>query len=134
MDKSTLIGRHIHPKERQKPMNLSPLQGSTRNTTRDLDLNHNSDEKLQILLNQGQGAISISQRSMTKTTASVTRKNLRIKISLLVPKKYAPQAVEQIHKWDRALIYRPYCSPRGPPGSEREAPAGITGKLCHKYE
>ncbi len=122
MDKSTLIGRHILPYGRQKPTNLSPLQGSTRITTRELVLAHEYAQGILRILIQGQGAISISRRSRMKTKAPVTRKNLRIKISHRIAMELVTQRVEPLSKWDGTFVYRPYCYSRGLQEQERGPP------------
>lgn len=104
MDKSTLIGRHILPNGRQKPTNLSHLQGSTRITTRELVLDHEHAQRILRILIQGQGAISISRRSRMKTKASVSRKNLRIKISHRIAMELVSQRVKPLSKWDKAFV------------------------------
>ena len=124
MDKAALIGRHILPNGRQKPTNLSPLQGSTRITTRELVIDHEHAKRIPRILIRGQGAISISRRSRIKTRASVSRKNLRIKISHRIAMELVSQRVEPLSRWDGAFAYRSYCYPRGPPGNRAWAARG----------
>ena len=116
MDKSALIGRHILPDVRQKPTNLSPLQGSTRITTRELVLNHEHAQRIPRILIQGQGSISIARRSRMKTRASVSRKKLRIKTSPFESINLALHLLERSLRQDKPRLFASFCYPRRPLG------------------